>query len=72
MVPQYIDLLVRTSGESRLSNFMLPQASYGLVYIEKSFWPSFSMVTLAKILLNYNYHYPHIKAKKMSLTNFSE
>ena len=72
MVPHYIDLLVRTSGESRLSNFMLPQASYGLVYIEKSFWPSFSMIILAKILLNYNYHYPHIQAKKLSLTNISE
>ena len=33
MVPHYIDILIRTSGESRLSNYMLMQANYGLIYI---------------------------------------
>lgn len=68
MIPHYIDILVRTSGESRLSNYMLTQVNYGLIYIEKNFWPAFSMYTLAKILLQYNYHYSDIHGKKVKLT----
>ena len=35
------DLLVRTSGEMRLSNFMLWQLSYAEFYITQKFWPDF-------------------------------
>lgn len=36
------DLLIRTSGEMRLSNFLLWQLSYAEIYITKKFWPDFS------------------------------
>lgn len=68
MVPHYIDILIRTSGESRLSNYMLMQANYGLIYIEKNFWPAFSMYTLGKILLQYNYYFNDINGKKIKFT----
>jgi len=35
------DLLVRTSGEMRLSNFLLWQLSYAEIYITEKFWPDF-------------------------------
>ncbi len=35
------DLLIRTSGEMRLSNFLLWQVSYAEFYITKKFWPDF-------------------------------
>lgn len=35
------DLLIRTSGEMRLSNFLLWQISYSEIYITKKYWPDF-------------------------------
>lgn len=35
------DLLIRTSGEMRLSNFLLWQLSYTEIYITQKFWPDF-------------------------------
>ncbi len=36
------DLLIRTSGETRLSNFLLWQVSYSEIYFSKVLWPDFS------------------------------
>jgi len=36
-----LDLLIRTSGEMRLSNFLLWQAAYAEIYVTKTFWPDF-------------------------------
>jgi len=36
------DLLIRTSGEQRLSNFMLWQLSYSEIYVTETLWPDFS------------------------------
>lgn len=36
------ELLIRTSGESRISNFLLWQLSYAEVYIAKTLWPDFT------------------------------
>lgn len=36
------DLLIRTSGESRISNFLLWQLSYAEIYLTKKHWPEFS------------------------------
>jgi undecaprenyl diphosphate synthase len=36
------DLLIRTSGEMRLSNFLLWQVSYTEFYITEKLWPDFS------------------------------
>jgi undecaprenyl diphosphate synthase len=36
------DLMIRTSGEMRLSNFLLWQLSYTEIYVTEKFWPDFS------------------------------
>jgi undecaprenyl diphosphate synthase len=36
------DLVIRTGGESRLSNFLLWQASYAEIYIVEKNWPDFN------------------------------
>lgn len=36
------DLLIRTSGENRVSNFLLWQISYAEIYVTPKFWPDFS------------------------------
>lgn len=36
------DLIIRTSGESRLSNFMMWQASYSELYFSPTLWPDFT------------------------------
>jgi ditrans,polycis-polyprenyl diphosphate synthase len=37
------DLLIRTSGESRLSDFLLWQTSYSVTYFTQVLWPDFSL-----------------------------
>jgi undecaprenyl diphosphate synthase len=48
------DLLIRTSGEMRLSNFMLWQMAYGEIYITDKFWPDFTKEDLKKAVEEYN------------------
>jgi undecaprenyl diphosphate synthase len=36
------DLLIRTSGELRISNFLLWQLSYAEFYVTQTYWPDFS------------------------------
>lgn len=45
-----IDLLVRTGGEKRLSNFMLWQASYAELAFTDTLWPDFNQDELEKIV----------------------
>jgi len=47
------DLLIRTSGEMRLSNFMLWQLAYTEIYVTKTLWPNFRKQHLIKAILNY-------------------
>ena len=47
------DFIVRTSGEYRLSNFMLWQASYSEFYFPKTYWPDFNKKALYTALINY-------------------
>ena len=47
------DLLIRTSGEMRLSNFMLWQLAYTEIYVTKTLWPNFRKNHLIKAVLNY-------------------
>lgn len=47
------DLLIRTSGESRLSNFLLWQISYSEMVMSKVLWPEFSKKHLHDALLEY-------------------
>ena len=48
-----LDLLIRTSGEQRLSNFMLFQVAYSEFYFTKVHWPAFNEKCLVKAILNY-------------------
>lgn len=47
-VPTPVDLIIRTGGRSRLSNFMLWQASYAEIYVTETLWPDFSREELLK------------------------
>lgn len=47
------DLIIRTSGELRLSNFLLLQAAYSELYFCDVFWPDFSAEELKKALRHY-------------------
>ena len=47
------DLLIRTSGEQRLSNFMLWQMAYTEIYFTSTYWPDFNANTLEQALLFY-------------------
>lgn len=48
-----IDLLIRTSGEQRLSNFMLWRAAYAELAFTDTYWPDFTNEELGKILDEY-------------------
>ncbi|MBB3981554.1 undecaprenyl diphosphate synthase [Sphingobium fontiphilum] len=49
-----LDLLIRTSGEQRLSNFMLWQAAYAELYFTDILWPDFDADALARALASFN------------------
>jgi len=40
------DLLIRTAGEMRVSNYLLWQISYAEIYVSQTLWPDFSQQTL--------------------------
>ena len=48
------DLIIRTSGECRLSNFMMWQASYSEVYFTDVLWPDFGAEALEEAIKAYN------------------
>ena len=48
------DLLIRTSGELRLSNYLLWQLAYTELYVTDCLWPDFSQEELEKAILQYN------------------
>lgn len=48
------DLLIRTSGEIRLSNFLLWQLAYSEIYITDVLWPEFDINELYNAIKNYN------------------
>jgi undecaprenyl diphosphate synthase len=47
------DLLIRTSGEYRISNFMLWQLAYTELYVTPVYWPDFGRVNLFEAILDY-------------------
>jgi undecaprenyl diphosphate synthase len=47
------DLLIRTSGEQRISNFLLWQCSYAELYFTKTFWPDFTSDDLKEAIKEY-------------------
>jgi undecaprenyl diphosphate synthase len=49
-----LDLVIRTSGEMRLSNFLLWQAAYAELHFTKTLWPEFSIEEFKTILHHYS------------------
>ena len=48
-----LDLLVRTSGELRISNFLLWQSAYAEIYVTETLWPDFRRVHLLEAVVDY-------------------
>lgn len=61
LLPSYLDqpllpdpdLIIRTGGEQRLSNFLLWESAYAELYFAKEYWPEMTGDLLEKILLDY-------------------
>ena len=49
-----VDLLIRTSGEQRISNFLLWQISYAELFFSEVFWPDFDEKHFEKAIKNYS------------------
>jgi len=49
-----VDLLIRTGGESRISNFMLWQLSYAEFYFTKTYFPDFDENEFDKAIIEYS------------------
>ncbi len=47
------DLLIRTSGERRISNFLLWQLAYAEIHVTDTLWPDFDEVALTQALMDY-------------------
>lgn len=54
------DLLVRTSGEVRLSDFLLWQSSYSITYFSEVLWPDFTLNNLLIAIFYYQRHKRYI------------
>jgi undecaprenyl diphosphate synthase len=48
-----LDLLVRTSGEMRISNFLLWQSAYAEIHVTETLWPDFRRVHLLEAIIDY-------------------
>jgi undecaprenyl diphosphate synthase len=47
------DLLIRTSGEMRISNFLLWQIAYSEIWITQEYWPDFRKKSLLQALVDF-------------------
>lgn len=54
LVSTPVDLVIRTGGRKRLSNFMLWQTSYAELYVTETLWPDFSKEELLKSIEWFN------------------
>ena len=48
-----VDLLIRTSGEQRISNFLLWQIAYAELYFSETYWPDFSEEDFTDAIIEY-------------------
>jgi undecaprenyl diphosphate synthase len=48
-----VDLLIRTSGEQRISNFLLWQIAYAELYFTETLWPDYTKNHLFEAIINY-------------------
>ena len=64
------DLLIRTSGELRLSNFLLWQAAYAEFYFTDVLWPDFGREEFDKALASFATRERRMGAVHRSIMNF--
>ncbi|XP_065848354.1 dehydrodolichyl diphosphate synthase 6-like [Euphorbia lathyris] len=61
------DVVIRTSGETRLSNFLLWQTSYSVLYSPVALWPEIGMWELVSTVLQFQRHHSYLEKKKKLL-----
>lgn len=61
------DILVRTSGESRLSNFLLWQTTNSLLYNPRALWPEIGLRHLVWAVLNFQRTYPYLEKRRKQI-----
>lgn len=61
------DILIRTSGENRLSNFLLWQSSNCMLYSPAALWPEIGLRHLIWAILNFQRHHAYLEKKKKQL-----
>ena len=49
------DLLIRTGGDHRISNFLLWQIAYSEIYVTDTFWPDFTKEDFLKAIVNFQH-----------------
>ncbi|GFR63057.1 ditrans,polycis-polyprenyl diphosphate synthase ((2E,6E)-farnesyl diphosphate specific) [Elysia marginata] len=62
-----VDLLIRTSGEVRLSDFLLWESAYSCLAFVKVLWPEFSIWHLYAAILHYQRNYSKIQIARQNL-----
>ncbi|XP_059626010.1 dehydrodolichyl diphosphate synthase CPT3-like [Cornus florida] len=65
------DIIIRTSGETRLSNFLLWQSSYCLLYSPSVLWPEIGFWHLVWAVMDFQRNYYFLGEKKEASINFS-
>ncbi|KJE93643.1 dehydrodolichyl diphosphate synthase [Capsaspora owczarzaki ATCC 30864] len=63
------DLFVRTSGEVRLSDFMLWQSAFSHMYFAEVLWPEFSLWDLFVAVLHYQRNHNHVQTSRKQYLN---
>ncbi|WOL11962.1 dehydrodolichyl diphosphate synthase 6-like [Canna indica] len=63
------DIVVRTSGESRLSNFLLWQTSFSHLQNPSALWPEFSVRHLIWSILEYQKVHPYLQARRRTASS---
>uniref|UniRef100_A0A6G3MGV9 ditrans,polycis-polyprenyl diphosphate synthase [(2E,6E)-farnesyldiphosphate specific] n=1 Tax=Henneguya salminicola TaxID=69463 RepID=A0A6G3MGV9_HENSL len=65
-----VDLLIRTSGETRLSDFMIWQSSHAYIHFSKSLWPNFGFYEFIWIIICFQIDFQYVNYLSMSRTRF--
>lgn len=68
----YPDVIIRTSGETRLSDFLLWQAAFAYLAFIPVMWPDFSPIDYAKIALAYRRAKPHLAERRRQYESFMQ
>jgi undecaprenyl diphosphate synthase len=65
-----VDLLIRTSGEHRISNFLLWQIAYAELYFTDVLWPDFKEQNLYEAIISYQKRERRFGKQVNKLNNF--